>query len=95
MPTTLEVHHQRTKRLARQILVALTLAGREVTRRELSQAHAGLSWRPTIGEMSDALRLLESLGRIVTHAADGSYWDFGDTRISVAYAIRRTEEVEV
>jgi hypothetical protein len=67
------------KWLLRSIVVGVAMAGGNTTRGELRRAFAYLQWKPTIGEVSDALRYLADIGRITW--APRPYLDSSDTTI--------------
>ena len=64
MSPLFEAHAANVQRLARTIYVSLQAAGGHCTRRDLSGWFADLAFRPTHGEIGDALHFLESLGKI-------------------------------
>ena len=82
MNTTLETQSAMESRIARNtlyaarlILVALSAAGGRMTRGDLSDALCVLSWRPTIGELSDAIRYCRANDRIEVKMTRDQYFD--------------------
>ena len=68
----LQRHRLAIRRLARAIYIAAIVAGRPITRGDLSDAFGRLQWRPTMGEIHDALHYLESIGKISSRILAGN-----------------------
>lgn len=70
------------KSIARQIAVAAKFNGGSVTRGELQDAFRAIfSFRPTNGEISDAIRFLRSTGNFKIEIPERI--DFRSTKISI------------
>ena len=81
MEKRLQNHLKALHRLARTIFVAAQVNGGTITRRKLQQAFVGICWRPTNGELTDALYLMRNYGKATIEPRP--YMDSGETLIEV------------
>jgi len=55
---------ENAKQLAKTVYVALNAANGQMTRQKIQHCFTGLPWKPTNGELTDAIKHLQAIGRI-------------------------------
>lgn len=71
------------RQLARTLLIGLRMAGGKATRGDIAKAYSGYGWRPTRGEVSDAIDRLVRLEHITATVGQSGQLDFNDCTLTV------------
>lgn len=77
------------RKLARTVMIGVRCAGGTIKRGDLVKAFAPFDWKPTRGELSDAIDYLVGLGHLNRKSGPLGYYDMSDCELSCGVHIPR------